>query len=237
MAFTAAATSREFPTCVMGSWTVTVSENDTIAIWSVGRSCLMSCVLVLTNRCSGYCVSLVHVKSLAFCSELRRVSRSAVGTRGTARGVDSRDPTRGRGECRSDSPAERSESDAWARIRTWEPLREGILSPSPLTGLGYPRAAAQRPRSVKPFPSRLNRRRQPRLFRVRLLRGRKGDAHGPILHEGILRRTRRSPECGPGMGEESRGHRREDRPYLHGSQRVVPSRHSRGPGRGPRRRA
>src|SRR5256885_17167006 len=45
--------------------------------------------------------------------------------------------------------------DAWARIRTWGPLREGILSPSPLTGLGYPRAAAQRPRSVKPFPSRL----------------------------------------------------------------------------------
>src|SRR2546430_5834707 len=45
--------------------------------------------------------------------------------------------------------------DAWARIRTWEPLREGILSPSPLTWLGYPRAAAQRPRSVKPFPSRL----------------------------------------------------------------------------------
>src|SRR5437667_6167134 len=43
--------------------------------------------------------------------------------------------------------------DAWARIRTWEPLREGILSPSPLTRLGYPRAAAQRPRSVKPFPS------------------------------------------------------------------------------------
>src|SRR3989454_1005097 len=61
--------------------------------------------------------------------------------------------------------------------------------------------------------------------------------HGPILHEGILRRTRRSPECGPGMGKESRGHRREDRPYLHGSQRVVPSRHSRGPGRGLRRRA
>src|SRR5438876_11481961 len=43
--------------------------------------------------------------------------------------------------------------DAWARIRTWEPLREGILRPSPLTRLGYPRAAAQRPRSVKPFPS------------------------------------------------------------------------------------
>src|SRR5947209_14926822 len=197
----------------------------------------MSCVLVLTNRCSGYCVSLVHVKSLAFCSELRRVSRSAVGTRGTARGVDSRDATRGRGECRSDSPAERSEADAWARIRTWEPLREGILSPSPLTGLGYPRAAAQRPRSVKPFPSSRDPGLPTEAFSCEPASGPQRGVHGPILHEGILRRTRRSPECGPGMGKESRGHRREDRPYLHGSQRVVPSRHSRGPGRGPRRRA
>src|SRR5213594_1993889 len=65
--------------------------------------------------------------------------------------------------------------DAWARIRTWEPLREGILSPSPLTGLGYPRAAAQRPRSVKPFPSRLRPGgHQPRLFPVGLLRGGNG---------------------------------------------------------------
>src|SRR3989441_5822347 len=57
-------------------------------------------------------------------------------------------------ESRYNPRAERGEFDAWARIRTWEPLREGILSPSPLTGLGYPRAAAQRPRSVKPFASR-----------------------------------------------------------------------------------
>src|SRR5947208_16377428 len=64
--------------------------------------------------------------------------------------------------------------DAWARIRTWGPLREGILSPSPLTGLGYPRAPAQRPRSVKPFPSRLRLSYEPRLFRVGQLRGRKG---------------------------------------------------------------
>src|SRR5437870_8866180 len=65
--------------------------------------------------------------------------------------------------------------DAWARIRTWEPLREGILSPSPLTGLGYPRAAAQRPRSVKPFPCRLRPGgHQPRLFPVGLLRGGSG---------------------------------------------------------------
>src|SRR5438132_1440580 len=54
--------------------------------------------------------------------------------------------------------------DAWARIRTWEPLREGILSPSPLTGLGYPRAAAQRPRSVKPFASRSRAGRTIRAF-------------------------------------------------------------------------
>src|SRR5256885_8325967 len=40
MAFTAAAISRELPTRDMGSWTVTVSENETIEIWSVGRSCL-----------------------------------------------------------------------------------------------------------------------------------------------------------------------------------------------------
>src|SRR2546430_6156528 len=65
--------------------------------------------------------------------------------------------------------------DAWARIRTWEPLREGILSPSPLTGLGYPRAAAQRTRSVKPFPCRLRTGgHQPRLFPVGLLRGGSG---------------------------------------------------------------
>src|SRR5437870_1467103 len=54
--------------------------------------------------------------------------------------------------------------DAWARIRTWEPLREGILSPSPLTGLGYPRAAAQRPRPVKPFGSRSRAGRTIRAF-------------------------------------------------------------------------
>src|SRR5213595_3149081 len=55
------------------------------------------------------------------------------------------------------SPTSRGEFDAWARIRTWEPLREGILSPSSLTGLGYPRAARETPGAVKPFlvqPSR-----------------------------------------------------------------------------------
>src|SRR2546426_4275095 len=48
-------------------------------------------------------------------------------------------------------PTIRGEFDAWARIRTWEPLREGILSPSPLTGLGYPRAARETSGAVKPF--------------------------------------------------------------------------------------
>src|SRR5436853_7355997 len=43
-------------------------------------------------------------------------------------------------------------ADAWARIRTWEPLREGILSPSPLTRLGYPRASREDRENVKPFP-------------------------------------------------------------------------------------
>src|SRR5256886_5004506 len=50
------------------------------------------------------------------------------------------------------SPTTRGGFDAWARIRTWEPLREGILSPSPLTGLGYPRAVREAPGAVKPFP-------------------------------------------------------------------------------------
>src|SRR5713226_5886361 len=81
--------------------------------------------------------------------------------------------------------------DAWARIRTWEPLREGILSPSPLTGLGYPRAAAQRPRSVKPFPSRTRPGDTNRgFFPLALFRGREGGVHGAVLHEGILRRNR-----------------------------------------------
>lgn len=48
---------------------------------------------------------------------------------------------------------------AWARIRTWEPLREGILSPSPLTRLGYPRAARETPDGVKPFPWMMRRHR------------------------------------------------------------------------------
>src|SRR5205807_332954 len=57
------------------------------------------------------------------------------------------------------SPTSRGEFDAWARIRTWEPLREGILSPSPLTRLGYPRAARETSGAVKPFLVRRPRAR------------------------------------------------------------------------------
>src|SRR2546425_176963 len=259
MAFTAAATSREFPTCVMGSWTVTVSENDTIAIWSVGRSCLMR-ASAAAFACSIFSPSIEPLESIAReMLRTRPAMTAADGVRSTAMYTEvpafgfrfarltvhfiasgdrrwgrfwgsitcfmfppggramaatlsyvlrprSHEPmfrllrvprtreelglllgtstrfkicsrnardregsrlarcNRGRGECRSDSPAERSESDAWARIRTWEPLREGILSPSPLTGLGYPRAAAQRPRPVKPFGSRSRAGRTIRAF-------------------------------------------------------------------------
>ena len=53
------------------------------------------------------------------------------------------------------------EFDAWARIRTWEPLREGILSPSPLTGLGYPRARRGGVVRRKTFPvSRVGKARE-----------------------------------------------------------------------------
>src|SRR5712692_12014779 len=132
-----------------------------------------------------------------------------------------------RGESRYNPRAERGEFDAWARIRTWEPLREGILSPSPLTGLGYPRAAAQRPRSVKPFPSRTRPGDTNRgFFPLALLRGREGGIHGAVLHEGILRRNRESPQHGSGVGKESRGDHREDRPDVYRPQRLVPPRHS-----------
>src|SRR6058998_2677872 len=64
MAFTAAATSREFPTCVMGSWTVTVSENDTMEIWSVGRSCRMR-ASAAAFACSIFSPSIDPLESIA----------------------------------------------------------------------------------------------------------------------------------------------------------------------------
>src|SRR2546428_2917732 len=89
----------------------------------------------------------------------------------------------------------------------------------------------------KTFPVSIETRTPTEAFSCPPASGQQRGVHGPILHEGILRRTRRSPECGPGMGKESCGDRREDRPHLHGPQRVVPPRHSGRLGRGPRRRA
>src|SRR2546422_1622555 len=90
----------------------------------------------------------------------------------------------------------------------------------------------------KTFPVSIATRRTPtEAFSCGPASGRQRGIHGPILHEGVLRRTRRAPECRRGVGKEGRGHRREDRPHVHGSQRVVPPRHSEWPGRGPRRRA
>src|SRR5881296_434945 len=90
----------------------------------------------------------------------------------------------------------------------------------------------------KTFPVSIATRRTPtEAFSCGPASGAATGIHGPILHEGFLRRTRHSPQCRPGVGKEGRGHRREDRPHVHGSQRVVPPRHSEWPGRGPRRRA
>lgn len=60
--------------------------------------------------------------------------------------------TLGRDEFIWHSPKKTPSPNAWARIRTWEPLREGILSPSPLTWLGYPRTREGVARSPKTFP-------------------------------------------------------------------------------------
>src|SRR6266705_3677233 len=128
--------------------------------------------------------------------------------------------------------------DAWARIRTWEPLREGILSPSPLTGLGYPRAAAQRPRSVKPFASRsLGGRTIRAFFMWADFRAARAVSNCAILHQGILRRNRGSPQHGSRVGEESRDDHRENRSHMHRSQRVVSRRHPGREGGRPRGRA
>src|SRR3989449_3795407 len=84
MAFTAAATSREFPTCVMGSWTVTVSENDTIAIWSVGRSCLMR-ASAAAFACSIFSPSIEPLESIAReMLRTRPAMTAADGVRSTA---------------------------------------------------------------------------------------------------------------------------------------------------------
>src|SRR3989304_5871032 len=119
--------------------------------------------------------------------------------------------------------------DAWARIRTWEPLREGILSPSPLTRLGYPRPGRER----RPVPNPLPSGRGTEVYARRLLprgdlRSVAGDDHGPILHDGVRRGARGPPERGCRLDEEGGEHHREARPAVCGPQAVLPARH---PGR------
>src|SRR5881409_2887402 len=79
IAFTAAATSREFPTRVMGSWTVTASENETIEIWSVGRSCLMRASAAVF-ACSIFSPSIDPLESIA--REMLRTRPAITGGRG-----------------------------------------------------------------------------------------------------------------------------------------------------------
>src|SRR5438309_976387 len=122
------------------------------------------------------------------------------------------------------SPTSRGGFDAWARIRTWEPLREGILSPSPLTGLGYPRAARETPGAVKPFP--VQRPRAPGFAKIYFI------SDGPagrgtvdaILHSSLFPRGGESPQRGSRMVQESLGHHRESRPDVRRSKGLLPDR-------------
>src|SRR5947209_15236527 len=84
MAFTAAATSREFPTFAMGSWTVTVSEKDTMEIWSVGRNCL-SRPRAAAFACSIFSPSIDPLESIAReMLRVRAATTAADGVRSTA---------------------------------------------------------------------------------------------------------------------------------------------------------
>src|SRR6266508_1236608 len=134
-------------------------------------------------------------------------------------------------------PQVRLNPNAWARIRTWEPLREGILSPSPLTGLGYPRATREMPGTVKPFPwdRRGDESAKPfsDLADFPISRG----FHGPVFFGGVLRRGREPPQRGPGVGEARRDRDGENRVDVHRPERVVPARHRRREGKRQRRRA
>src|SRR5713101_9703587 len=61
----------------------------------------------------------------------------------------------------------------------------------------------------------------PSLFPVGRLPGRQSKVDGAILHQGILRRDRESPQRGSGVGEEGRDDHGESRPHLYGSQCLV----------------
>src|SRR6266571_3342733 len=125
------------------------------------------------------------------------------------------------------SPTNEGEFDAWARIRTWEPLREGILSPSPLTRLGYPRAARETPGAVKPFLVRRSRAPARPRFRKGLFHrgGSRGSGTvGAILHASLFPRGGESPQRGSRMVQKSRGHHGESRPDVRRPQGLLPDR-------------
>ena len=83
-AFTAAATSREFPTRVMGSWIVTASENETMASWSSGRSCLIR-PNAAAFACSIFSPSIDPLESMAReMLRTRPATAAAEGVRSTA---------------------------------------------------------------------------------------------------------------------------------------------------------
>src|SRR5712692_11112157 len=88
IAFIAAATSREFPTRDIGSWTVTVSENDTIEIWSVARSCLRR-ASAAAFACSIFSPSIDPLESIAReMFRTRPAMLAADGVRSTATYTD-----------------------------------------------------------------------------------------------------------------------------------------------------
>ena len=88
MAFTAAATSREFPTRDMGSWTATVSEKDTMEIWSVGRSCLRR-PSAAAFACSIFSPSMDPLESIARAMlRFRAATLAGDGVRSTATYTD-----------------------------------------------------------------------------------------------------------------------------------------------------
>src|SRR2546422_106381 len=88
IAFTAAATSREFPTRDMGSWTATVSEKDTMEIWSVGRSCLRR-PSAAAFACSIFSPSMDPLESIARAMlRFRAATLAGDGVRSTATYTD-----------------------------------------------------------------------------------------------------------------------------------------------------
>src|SRR5687768_18494397 len=87
-AFTAETNSREFPTRDMGSWTTTLSSNETMEIWSVGRSCLMR-PSAAALACSIFSPSIDPLESMAReMLRFRPATLAADGVRSTATYTD-----------------------------------------------------------------------------------------------------------------------------------------------------